>query len=87
MLPLYSYWHFDDFSWGATRVVVGEKKGESHGDKEGQFDSKRLVMKKWKDWEAERTGRRTERKMNLKVPNSPAAFESSSGKTYPYFSK
>jgi hypothetical protein len=24
-IPLYSFWHFDDFSWGNTRVIVGEK--------------------------------------------------------------
>ena len=24
-LPLYSFWRMDDFSWGATRVVMGEK--------------------------------------------------------------
>eukprot|EP00834_Sanchytrium_tribonematis_P005977 NODE_403_length_8041_cov_0.563712.p1 type:complete len:538 gc:universal NODE_403_length_8041_cov_0.563712:2-1615(+) len=23
-LPLYSFWHFDDFTWGSTRIVVGE---------------------------------------------------------------
>ena len=23
-LPLYSFWKMDDFSWGATRVVLGE---------------------------------------------------------------
>jgi chitin synthase len=23
-LPLYSFWRMDDFSWGATRLVVGE---------------------------------------------------------------
>jgi chitin synthase len=23
-IPLYAFWHFDDFSWGNTRVVVGE---------------------------------------------------------------
>ena len=23
-LPLYSFWRMDDFSWGATRVVLGE---------------------------------------------------------------
>ncbi|KAG1223167.1 hypothetical protein G6F68_020423 [Rhizopus microsporus] len=21
-IPIYSYWHFDDFSWGNTRVVM-----------------------------------------------------------------
>ena len=24
-LPLYSFWKMDDFSWGATRLVLGEK--------------------------------------------------------------
>ena len=24
-LPLYSFWHMDDFSWGNTRIVTGEK--------------------------------------------------------------
>ncbi len=24
-LPIYSFWHMDDFSWGNTRIVVGEK--------------------------------------------------------------
>lgn len=23
-LPLYSFWRMDDFSWGATRLVMGE---------------------------------------------------------------
>ena len=26
MLPLYSFWRMDDFSWGATRVVLGESE-------------------------------------------------------------
>ncbi|WFD32263.1 chitin synthase [Malassezia sp. CBS 17886] len=25
VLPIYSFWHMDDFSWGNTRIVVGEK--------------------------------------------------------------
>ncbi|KAI8375401.1 chitin synthase [Choanephora cucurbitarum] len=79
VLPVYSYWHFDDFSWGATRVVVGEKKGEAHGDAEGQFDSKRLILKRWEDWEAERTGKRQSRKLHLKTP-SPA-FDNNSPKS------
>ncbi|KAI7864899.1 chitin synthase-domain-containing protein [Spinellus fusiger] len=70
VLPVYSYWHFDDFSWGATRVVVGEKKGSSHGNAEGKFDSSRLIMKKWEDWEAERTGQtQTFVKCKDQIPN------------------
>ncbi|KAI8969288.1 chitin synthase-domain-containing protein [Mycotypha africana] len=69
ILPIYSFWHFDDFSWGATRMVEGEKKGDSHGDASGKFDSKKLIMKKWEDWEAERTGGlRQDRKFPLKTP-------------------
>lgn len=76
VLPLYSFWHFDDFSWGATRVVQGEKKDTGHGDAEGKFDPTRLVMKKWEDWETERTGQRFNKKMTLKTPlDSPAAFD------------
>ncbi|ORX56856.1 hypothetical protein DM01DRAFT_1303203 [Hesseltinella vesiculosa] len=57
VLPVYSFWHFDDFSWGATRVVEGEgKAGNVHGDRQGVFDSSRLVMKKWHEWEAQRLG-------------------------------
>ncbi|KAI8377815.1 chitin synthase-domain-containing protein [Radiomyces spectabilis] len=77
VLPIYSFWHFDDFSWGATRVVAGEKKDKGHDDAEGKFDSSRLVMKKWEDWEAERTGQRpSKNKMMLKTPmEAPAAFD------------
>lgn len=43
---MYAYWHFDDFSWGETRRIEGEVKGSSgHGDKEGVFDSRNIVMK------------------------------------------
>lgn len=27
ILPIYSFWNMDDFSWGTTRVVAGDKKG------------------------------------------------------------
>lgn len=65
ILPLYAYWKFDDFSWGDTRKTAAEeaalasgvkKKGEGHGDAEGEFDSSRIVMKRWVDFEAERRG-------------------------------
>lgn len=80
VLPLYSFWHFDDFSWGATRMVAGEKKDKGHGDAEGKFDSSRLVMKKWEDWEAERTGQRVNKnRMTLRTPMdaTPLAFDGS----------
>ncbi|SJL02973.1 related to Chitin synthase 5 [Armillaria ostoyae] len=53
ILPAYAFWHFDDFSWGQTRKVAGDKSG-AHGDKEGEFDSTHIVMKRWAEFERER---------------------------------
>lgn len=53
ILPAYAFWHFDDFSWGQTRKVSGDK-GDFHGDKEGEFDSSHIVMKRWAEFERER---------------------------------
>ncbi|KAI8088683.1 chitin synthase-domain-containing protein [Halteromyces radiatus] len=53
-MPIYSFWHFDDFSWGNTRVVVGEggQKKAMPAD-EGRFDPRSIPLKKWKDHENE----------------------------------
>jgi chitin synthase len=53
ILPAYAFWHFDDFSWGQTRKIAGDKGG-NHGDKEGEFDSRHIVMKRWAEFEKER---------------------------------
>ncbi|RMX98734.1 hypothetical protein D0867_12337 [Hortaea werneckii] len=56
VLPTYAYWHFDDFSWGDTRQTAGAVKGADkggHGD-EGEFDSSRITMKRWGEFEQER---------------------------------
>ncbi|KDQ15672.1 glycosyltransferase family 2 protein [Botryobasidium botryosum FD-172 SS1] len=53
VLPVYAFWHFDDFSWGQTRRVEGDKEG-NHGDKEGEFDPKSIIQKRWIDFERER---------------------------------
>ncbi|PYI29185.1 chitin synthase D [Aspergillus indologenus CBS 114.80] len=50
VLPTYSYWKFDDFSWGDTRQTAGGKdKGHEAG--EGEFDSSQITMKRWRDFE------------------------------------
>ncbi|KAJ2614917.1 hypothetical protein GGF44_005978, partial [Coemansia sp. RSA 1694] len=54
VLPTYAFWHFDDFSWGQTRMVHGEDKDKGHGDGNGEFDSSQIVMKRWCDFEAEK---------------------------------
>ena len=56
ILPTYAYWHFDDFSWGDTRQTAGEIKGAGKGghEGEGEFDSSKITMKRWGDFEQER---------------------------------
>ncbi|KAI9096605.1 chitin synthase-domain-containing protein [Phlyctochytrium arcticum] len=51
-IPLYAFWHFDDFSWGNTRVVIGEKgKKMVYAADVGVYDPKVIPMKKWSDYE------------------------------------
>ncbi|GJJ76042.1 chitin synthase [Entomortierella parvispora] len=56
-IPVYSFWHFDDFSWGNTRMVVGETAGAKKvvilGDDEEPFDERMIPMKKWSVYEQE----------------------------------
>ncbi|KAJ1971608.1 hypothetical protein H4R34_005685, partial [Dimargaris verticillata] len=52
-LPVYSFWHFDDFSWGNTRVVVGDNKKHLYITDEGKFDPKVIPLKKWAQHEQE----------------------------------
>ncbi|KAK5940769.1 Chitin synthase, class 3 [Knufia obscura] len=55
VLPAYAYWKFDDFSWGDTRKTAGDVKGGGHGiELEGEFDSSKITMKRWGDFEKER---------------------------------
>lgn len=62
VLPFYAYLHMDDFSWGQTRMVEGEKQGAAdHSAKEGTFDSSHITMKRWRDWERERRYRSASR--------------------------
>lgn len=53
VLPTYAFWKFDDFSWGETRTVTGEKKND-HANVDGAFDSSKILMKRWREWEQER---------------------------------
>ncbi|KAG8798072.1 hypothetical protein FRC16_008063 [Serendipita sp. 398] len=52
-LPLYSFWKMDDFSWGATRVVMGEKGKKLIVHDEGKFDPRSIPLKSWNDYENE----------------------------------
>ena len=60
-LPLYSFWHMDDFSWGNTRVVTGESGKQVVISDEGKFDPASIPRKKWEDYQAELWDAQTQR--------------------------
>lgn len=54
VLPTYAFWKFDDFSWGETRKTDGEKKEASGHEAAGEFDSSKITMKRWAEFEREK---------------------------------
>jgi chitin synthase len=56
VLPVYSFWHFDDFSWGETRKVEGEGKDKGHVDEdESSYNVlANIPLRRWEDWERSR---------------------------------
>ncbi|PCH37422.1 glycosyltransferase family 2 protein [Wolfiporia cocos MD-104 SS10] len=52
-LPLYSFWKMDDFSWGATRIVLGESGKKVVVHDEGKFDPRSIPLKTWNEYENE----------------------------------
>ncbi|KAE9970092.1 hypothetical protein BLS_005082 [Venturia inaequalis] len=52
VLPLYSFWHQDDFSWGNTRVVIGEKGDKQLVaiDQEELYDPRSIPLQRWDDY-------------------------------------
>ncbi|KAI9011443.1 chitin synthase-domain-containing protein [Gaertneriomyces semiglobifer] len=52
-IPLYAFWHFDDFSWGNTRVVRSEggTKKKVVTQNEGTFDPSMVPMARYEDSE------------------------------------
>lgn len=51
VLPIYSFWNQDNFSWGNTRVVVGEKGNKQvvAVDDEG-YDPRSIPLQRWDDY-------------------------------------
>lgn len=52
-VPIYSFWYMDDFSWGSTRVVMGEKGKKLIMSSEGHFDPSEIPMQRWQDYQAD----------------------------------
>ncbi len=53
VLPVYAFWHFDDFSWGETRKVEGEAKDKGHIDDTANIAFS-VPLRRWEDWERSR---------------------------------
>lgn len=53
LLPVYSFWRFDDFGWGNTRVVVGEGRSKKVLQAEEEaFDESTIPLARFADYEA-----------------------------------
>lgn len=52
-LPIYSFWHMDDFSWGNTRIVVGEKGRRKivAGTDEEPYDDSMIPLKRCSEYQ------------------------------------
>jgi len=51
VLPVYSFWKQDDFSWGNTRVVLGEKGNKQVvAIKDEGFDPRSIPLQRWDDY-------------------------------------
>jgi chitin synthase len=51
ILPIYSFWKQDDFSWGNTRIVIGEKGGNKVvAVQDDKFDPRSIPLQRWDDY-------------------------------------
>lgn len=53
LIPVYSFWKMDDFTWGNTRVVLGERGKKLVVHDEGKFDPSSIPLKSWLEFENE----------------------------------
>jgi chitin synthase len=81
VLPVYSFWKQDDFSWGSTRLVVEEKGSRKvvAMDSNERFDPRSVPLMRWDDYAAENNlpGRRNPEypeKMGGEVSEMDARF-------------
>ncbi len=74
-LPVYSFWHMDDFSWGTTRIVVGEKgrKKIVAGTDDEPYDDSMIPMKKFSEYQHQIWDKGSVRSGLTSVSGSPFA--------------
>ncbi|KAI6101709.1 glycosyltransferase family 2 protein [Pisolithus croceorrhizus] len=95
-LPVYSFWCMDDFSWGNTRVVIGEGGNKKIlMNEEERFDESMIPLKKFGEYEAETWERgshrsdetgytkpQSQRRFVQSRPSSPQSFHQSTPGDY-----
>lgn len=64
IIPAYSFWHFDDFSWGNTRKLEGEELKKSKAKAE-KFDESSIPLVEYKSFEPERLQKECEYQLAL----------------------
>ncbi|KAJ3776522.1 glycosyltransferase family 2 protein [Lentinula raphanica] len=76
ILPIYAFWHFDDFTWGETRKVEGEVKQTDHSSGGKKLDNQTVPLRRWEDWERSRLRklRREERRRKDFERAHPAGY-------------
>ena len=53
VLPVFSFWKQDDFSWGNTRIVIGEKGNKQIVALEDEgYDPRSVPLQRWDDYAA-----------------------------------
>ena len=53
VLPIFSFWYQDDFAWGTTRIVIGEKGNKQIVALEDEgFDPRSVPLQRWDDYAA-----------------------------------
>lgn len=53
VLPIYSFWNQDNFTWGNTRIVLGEKGNKQIVAMEDEgFDPRSVPLQRWDDYAA-----------------------------------
>ncbi|KAG5951712.1 hypothetical protein E4U53_002444 [Claviceps sorghi] len=51
ILPIYSFWNQDNFSWGNTRIVIGEKGNKQVVAVDGEgYDPRSIPLQRWDDY-------------------------------------
>jgi chitin synthase len=51
VLPIYSFWNQDNFTWGNTRIVIGEKGNKQIIALEDEgFDPRSIPLQRWDDY-------------------------------------